>query len=93
MNCPGHQAVTTESDKPTQLLEWEPPIATDNSRDDPTVTCNPPSGSNFNIGQTSVTCTAVDAHGNSKNCIFYVDVNGTLFVCLFVFNSLPDLFL
>ncbi len=56
------------------VVEWDHPIATDNSGDSPIITCNPASGSNFTFGQTSVTCTAVDEYGNSKSCTFYVDV-------------------
>ncbi|MCI0330101.1 MAG: HYR domain-containing protein [candidate division Zixibacteria bacterium] len=42
-----------------------------------TVTCNPPSGSFFPIGTTTVTCTAADAAGNQANCSFTVTVNDT----------------
>ncbi|WP_431180576.1 HYR domain-containing protein [Bacillus luti] len=38
------------------------------------VTCYPPSGSFFNVGTTTVTCTAIDIHGNSSTCNFYVTV-------------------
>ncbi|WP_423219974.1 HYR domain-containing protein [Bacillus luti] len=38
------------------------------------VTCYPPSGSFFNVGTTTVTCTATDIHGNSSTCNFYVTV-------------------
>src|SRR5882724_5925577 len=33
-----------------------------------TASCLPPSGSRFGFGTTSVTCTAMDASGNSSNC-------------------------
>jgi len=36
--------------------------------------CNPPSGSAFPIGTTEVTCTAVDASGNTAECRFRVTV-------------------
>ena len=38
------------------------------------LTCNPPSGSCFGPGLTTVTCTATDACGNSNTCSFTVDV-------------------
>jgi autotransporter-associated beta strand protein len=41
----------------------------------PTVVCNPPSGSTFPVGTTTVTCTASDGCGNSTNCSFTVTVN------------------
>src|SRR5262249_3010878 len=43
------------------------------------VACNPPSGSTFPIGTTTVTCTATDAAGNMSSCSFTV---GTFDVCL-----------
>jgi hypothetical protein len=36
--------------------------------------CAPPSGSTFPIGLTAVTCTAVDAAGNSNACTFSITV-------------------
>jgi hypothetical protein len=44
-----------------------------------TVVCNPPSGSCFPTGVTTVTCTATDAAGNTATCSFTVSVfNGRL---------------
>jgi hypothetical protein len=40
-----------------------------------TVVCNPPSGSTFPKGTTTVTCTATDVAGNSSTCSFTVTVN------------------
>lgn len=37
-----------------------------------TVECVPPSGSVFSIGETTVTCTATDAHQNTNQCAFTV---------------------
>ena len=43
------------------------------------VVCNPPSGSCFPIGVTTVTCTATDASGNTATCSFTISVfNGRL---------------
>ncbi len=39
-----------------------------------TATCDPPSGSNFDVGVTTVVCTATDAAGNSAECSFDVTV-------------------
>lgn len=61
------------------------PIATNNviTYPDPTVSdncpgastvCNPPSGSTFPVGTTTVTCTATDASGNTATCSFAVTV-------------------
>jgi len=40
----------------------------------PSLSCNPPSGSTFPIGTTTVTCTASDTCGQSTNCSFTVKV-------------------
>jgi fibronectin-binding autotransporter adhesin len=49
-------------------------IATDNLDPSPVVTCNPPSGSLFGIGTTTVTCTARDVAGNTRNASFTVTI-------------------
>lgn len=48
--------------------------AVDNCDPDPVVTCDPASGSTFPLGETLVTCTAVDSAGNSAECTFTVTV-------------------
>ena len=40
----------------------------------PTLVCNPPSGSNFPIGTTTVTCTANNTCGETAECTFTVTV-------------------
>ncbi len=50
--------------------------ATDEDPLNPTVTCTPPSGSVFAIGDTQVECTATDAAGNSASASFIVHVKG-----------------
>lgn len=42
----------------------------------PTVTCSPPSGSSFNVGTTTVNCSATNSLGTA-NCSFTVTVNDT----------------
>lgn len=46
--------------------------AQDNCTAQPTVTCNPPSGSGLPVGETTVTCTATDEAGNTSTCSFKV---------------------
>ena len=48
--------------------------AVDNIDPKPTVKCKPPSGSQFPIGKTPVTCTATDASGNASQGTFIVKV-------------------
>ena len=51
--------------------------ALDSTGAPPTVTCAPPSGSEFSIGVTNVTCTATDTAGNSVSQSFDVTVVDT----------------
>jgi hypothetical protein len=53
------------------------PTATDNSGVPPTVSCSPVSGTSFNLGQTTVTCTATDGSGNQASSSFLVTVTQT----------------
>ena len=48
--------------------------AVDNIDPHPRVKCTPPSGSQFPLGKTPVTCTATDASGNSSQKTFLVKV-------------------
>jgi M6 family metalloprotease-like protein len=43
----------------------------------PAVTCNPPSGSMFPLGTTTVTCSATDAAGNTGTISFTIQVRDT----------------
>ncbi len=71
--CPTNETSKTNYPHLTAWVEWADPSAADNSGN-PTVDCEPPSGSNFAIGRTTVICTAVDEQGNAVTCLFYVDV-------------------
>jgi hypothetical protein len=46
-----------------------------------TVSCDPPSGSTFAPGTTTVTCTALDGEGNASTCQFTVTVASPATVC------------
>ncbi|XP_071953150.1 uncharacterized protein [Antedon mediterranea] len=56
-------------------VTWDDPIVIDNVDTGLSATCNPPSGSLFNIGSTDVTCNAMDTAGNTGICVFKVTVN------------------
>ena len=49
-------------------------IATDNVDPNPTVVCDPPSGSRFPIRVTTVVCTATDSAGNEGFCSFRITI-------------------
>ena len=82
--CPFNQSLDTQPGQPTAVAVWQHPSVSDNSCDKPWVTCKPLSGSNFTIGQTLVTCEAVDSSGNNNTCSFHIDVQGMLSCMLFV---------
>ena len=47
-------------------VSWTPPTATDDTDANPSVGCDPASGSQFPVGATTVTCTATDEAGNAQ---------------------------
>ena len=69
----GILAVTARPGEASVLINYDPPQASDNCSQ-PSVVCNPPSGSAFPVGVTTVTCTATDAAGNTAECSFTVRV-------------------
>ena len=56
------------------VVNFSPPVATDNADANVSVVCVPPSGSFFQLGFHSVTCTATDDCGNQQTCMFRVTV-------------------
>src|SRR6185436_7608209 len=54
-------------------VSYPPPSASDDCQLD-SVVCNPPSGSPFPLGVTTVTCCARDKAGNTNCCNFTVTV-------------------
>ncbi|QRG65195.1 FG-GAP-like repeat-containing protein [Brevibacillus choshinensis] len=56
---------------PCPIVNYPTPVA---SCPGVTVTCSPPSGSLFPVGETEVTCTATDIFGNTETCSFTVTV-------------------
>ncbi|HKI91384.1 MAG TPA: HYR domain-containing protein, partial [Gaiellaceae bacterium] len=57
-------------------VSYAAPTATDLVDGSVPVDCSPASGSTFAIGDTTVTCTATDAHGNAASAAFSVHVRG-----------------
>lgn len=75
--CPAGITRSAQSSCPittSLLVSYTGPIATDNCVPAPSVVCNPPSGSIFPMGTTTVTCTATDSSGNTATCTFPVNV-------------------
>jgi hypothetical protein len=73
INCSSNITVTATSG--SGAIVFYTTTGTGGCSPPPTVVCNPPSGSTFPIGTTTVTCTASDSCGGSANCSFTVKVN------------------
>ncbi len=71
IHCPGN---ITRYICGSQVRVYYKPWATDNCSSVVNVQCFPPSGSSFNVGTSSVLCTATDACGNVSQCAFTVKV-------------------
>jgi X-Pro dipeptidyl-peptidase len=63
---PPADIATETTDANGTAVTYTNPTATDNEDPNPTVTCDPASGSTFAIGTTTVTCVAKDANGNTS---------------------------
>ncbi|MCX8109439.1 MAG: HYR domain-containing protein, partial [Verrucomicrobiae bacterium] len=72
ITCPSNIMVCANPSG-TNIVTWLPPSASDNCAVT-NITCNPPSGSHFPVGETTVTCTATDSSGNPSHCTFTVTV-------------------
>jgi hypothetical protein len=74
LSLPGN--LTVNATLPTGTAVTYAASASDNVDPSPGLSCSPASGSTFAIGQTTVTCTATDASGNSSSGSFTVTVKG-----------------
>jgi Tol biopolymer transport system component len=68
--------ISVPADRPDGAVVTYTVTATDTDDPNPTVSCTPASGSVFPIGDTTVTCKATDASGNSATGSFSVHVQG-----------------
>ena len=74
--CPVSRTVNTQPSQAYATVIWNDLQVTDNSGEIPTMTCDADSGSHFKIGESDVTCQAVDPTGNQATCSFTVKVEG-----------------
>jgi uncharacterized repeat protein (TIGR01451 family) len=78
ITCPANitqAANATCSGSPCATVNYATPTKSGNCSADPVV-CNPPSGSSFGIGTTTVNCFATDPAGNPSACSFTVTITG-----------------
>jgi len=73
IQCPPNMVVIIPSFADGANVTFPDPAASDNCAV-ASATCNPPSGSGFNVGIHTVTCTARDISGNTANCQFTIEV-------------------
>ncbi len=74
ITCPANVVGTTPGPgQPAGTVNYPLPTAMDNCAV-ASVVCNPPSGSMFPVGPTTVNCTATDTAGNTAMCSFQVNV-------------------
>jgi uncharacterized repeat protein (TIGR01451 family) len=74
IDCPSDRdAVAATPGSTTAIVNYPDPAVTDNCPG-VTVVCNPPSGSAFPLGVTTVNCTATDSGGATASCSFTIKV-------------------
>lgn len=67
--------ITTEAEDSTGTpVYYQSPYASDAVDPSPQLTCDPPYGARFPIGESTVTCTATDYTGNTSQATFKVTV-------------------
>jgi hypothetical protein len=74
INCPANITTSTDANQCAAVVNFSA-SASDNCSTKLTPVCQPPSGSTFNKGTTTVNCTATDEAKNSASCSFAVTVN------------------
>ena len=75
--CPVEITVTAPASCPfatSSAVSYSRPAATDNCTANLSVVCNPPPGSIFPVGSTTVTCASTDGSNNTAQCVFEVRV-------------------
>lgn len=73
ITCPANVFVGTTGNSAT--VTYPAPTVSDNCPGALTTTCVPPSGSSFNVGVTTVTCSTKDTANNTASCSFQITVN------------------
>ncbi|MEW6207722.1 MAG: HYR domain-containing protein [Acidobacteriota bacterium] len=71
--CPSDLIRSTDTNQCSAIVTYPSPTASDNCSP-VTATCNPPSGSVFPKGVTTINCAVTDSSGNSAVCSFTITV-------------------
>jgi uncharacterized repeat protein (TIGR01451 family) len=72
--CPSNITTPAASGQCSETVSYTPPTASDNCPGVGAVVCAPASGTAFNVGTTTVTCSVSDAMSNTAMCSFTVTV-------------------
>ncbi|HJQ27282.1 MAG TPA: HYR domain-containing protein, partial [Blastocatellia bacterium] len=75
LTCPANISTNTDPNQCSAVVKYAVPMAMDNCPGVGTVVCMPASGSTFQKGTTTVTCSVSDASGNPARCSFTVTVS------------------
>lgn len=73
IRCPANITINAPPGQDFAVVDLPPPMV--NKPEGTVVSFSPPSGSQFPVGTTDVTVTAIDASGNTAACTFTVTVN------------------
>jgi hypothetical protein len=76
LTCPPNVTVPNDASLCSAIVNYPDPVASGGVAPI-TIICNPPSGSVFPVGATTVNCTATDATGKTATCSFRVTVQDT----------------
>ncbi|XP_072033072.1 uncharacterized protein [Amphiura filiformis] len=74
LSCPAEVTETAAIGANSAFVYWSYKEVSDDYESVTHLTCDPAWGSEFHIGQTNVTCTAIDDHDNQVSCTFPVNV-------------------
>jgi hypothetical protein len=77
ITCPANITKPADPNQCSAVVTYPPPTVSDNCPGVGTPSCSPASGSTFQVGRTTVTCTVTDASNNSASCSFTVTVQDT----------------
>ena len=75
ITCPANVVTNVPHNQTAVVVNYTAPSVSDNCSGTLTTSCAPPPGVPFQLGVTTVTCTATDASGNTNSCSFTVTVN------------------
>ena len=88
ITCPLSQALSSPLGSPVSVAYGTATVV--GGKAPITTMCTPPSGSEFPVGSTAVTCTAVDALQRTDSCVFGVTVAGPPRISLTRFVAFGD---